>query len=152
MKYLLFTLLSLVLFSCSERSQIRDYYLFSVKPSLKLEIEKLQYDNDSVAVAKETERAEQFISNLPQSLERTLAEQIKSTDSEFIREAKRKAIVDAYSELSATTYFLIRISHDEDFNPNDYINVVKEYGLNSNEVRNFIDEHKLDVFIKSITP
>lgn len=152
MKHLLFILSSLVLFSCSDRSQIRDYYLFSVKPSLKLEIEKMQYDNDSVAVAKETERAERFISNLPQSLERTLAEQIKSNDSEFIREAKRKAIVDAYSELSTTTYFLIRISHDEDFNPNDYINVVKEYGLNSNEVRNFIDEHKLDVFIKSITP
>lgn len=154
---------TLLLFSCT-RKVVSDYYLIRIQmPRLvdgayglkatqpEIDVEHLQYyESDSAAIASETERYDRLVADIPKSRERDLREQIKASDSEYIRSEKERIIAEAYDELLERKYILLRVSHVEGTDLREYLELIREYGLNSEKVRRYVNDNQYDVFMHTI--
>lgn len=154
---------TLMLVSCT-REVVSDYYLVHIQmPRLveganglkatqpKIEVEHLQsYESDSAAIASETERSDRFVADIPKLRERDLREQIKASDSERIRSEKERVIAEAYDEIQERKTILLRVAHAEGAELSEYLELVREYGLNSEKVRRYVSDNQYDVFMHTI--
>lgn len=154
---------TLLLFSCT-RKVVSDYYLIHIQmPRLvdgayglkatqpEIDVEHLRYyESDSAAIASETERSDRFIADIPKSCERDLREQIKASDSEYIRSEKERIIVEVYEELLERKTILLRVSHVEGADLREYLKLVRTHGLNSEKVRRYAIDNQFDVFTHTI--
>jgi len=130
--------------------QVRNYYLISidmprvVKGAFRdrvqegsIRIDNIQrYRNDSIAVAVEKRRSEEFDAHLMQK--------IRECSDDF----KGRAEAEVYAELLGQATILMRISHIRKFDKSQLKKVkdiIIKNGVFSDEVRQYIENNKIDV-------
>ncbi len=137
--------------------KVKEYFLFSYTPAMvhdrggrfvttkpQFKVESLQlYSDDSVAIASEKKRAKDFFEQLPASQEK----EIERTKLEKGEKANLyiPIIIEAYEELAERQLTLIILTHSSGYDPNEFNEKVKEYGINSLELRDYIKKNELEV-------
>lgn len=146
--------------SCDIDKDATDYYLVTVTPPQrtehygithysdpKFEVEGLrQYESDSMALAEQTAKARDGVSFYTEKLESL----IKENPIDDIERMKLNAQIEAMQQLLSQQYTLISFSHNESYDPQEYINFIKEHGLDSKETDEYIGKNGLKVHIYTI--
>ena len=110
------------------------YGSYMTKPKIEV-INLPQYKSDSDAVKKETIEAESFKEGL---LEKFENEDFKD-DNEIINTARRNA----YMSLLDENRMIISITHVRSIDAKEALEIIKEHGLFSDDVKEYAEKHKL---------
>ncbi len=159
----LFILASLLLVSCEDKS-VRDYYLVrytpprvsedmlgrrkATEPEFDLEL-RPHYTSDSLAIASETKRLNEWFEQIPESCEKEI-QRMDSSESPEIQQLKERVIREVYDDFLRSTYYILAFSHSVEYDKSDFLSKVKKYGLPSSELSDYIKKNHLEVSITRI--
>ena len=143
LKYFLI-ICSILLCGCNDGKNdaiVTDYYLLTLGNNF--DIKKLHYENDSTAFAEEMRRSNDFDKMCMEKLEENV-QAMRECEPRTKEYYKAKAFIDAYSSLLKESRILMRIAHAPDYNVDEYIDIVTEKGVYSEESRQYVEKNKID--------
>jgi len=142
----IFIVLFVTIFLCSCHKEVKtSYYLFTFTPSNielsippKVTVKQLNYSNDSIAINSEKNRILSLKEGIIEELSK--GSPIGPAD-DLTQKLNRQALESILSE----THTMMCLSSDENYDPKEFIDIAKKYGVESTEVKNFIEDNKLAV-------
>lgn len=129
---------------------VTDYRVVKVTPPTEnyfggysdpeIEIEAVRrYQNDSIAEVYERKRLEQHRN----FLNRDITKEIESQKDEM----QKQIMIDVYKKMLSQEWTLISITHTRSFDSKPFAKLIKQYGLNSEEVNNYTKRNKIQVSV-----
>lgn len=132
--------------------EVTERYLIKITPPVKqessfgttysdpkVEIEEIDfpYENDSTAVAYESEEYKRFHDYLLENLRSE--DFFKDTDNEFVQQAK----INAYKEKLAEERMILSISHTRSIDKDEFLKLIKKHGILSDKVEEYAVRKKI---------
>lgn len=129
---------------------ITDYRVVKVTPPTEyyvggysdpeIEIEAVRrYQNDSIAEVSERRRLEQH----RDFLNRDITKEIESQKDEM----QKQVMIRVYKKMLSQEWTLISITHTRSFDSKPFAKLIKQYGLDSEEVNNYTRRNKIQVSV-----
>ena len=144
MKRLFIVLFVTILLCSCHKETITSYYLFTYTPpnevitSPKVTVKQLDYSNDSIAIITEKNR---ILSQKKGIIEYLSKEYSKGPAEGLAEKSNRQALESVLSEINT----LMCLTYAEGYEPEEFIEIAKKYGVESKEVKNFIEDNELTV-------
>ncbi|MDY6249532.1 MAG: hypothetical protein SPL64_00300 [Bacteroidaceae bacterium] len=108
----------------------------------KIEIGKVEYATDSIAIVKEKQWAKGRFEGYSKQLEEETAKPIPNDKTKRLEHLMEHEVL---SELMQIEYTLIIISHTRDYNAEDVIKIIKDKGLNWREIEEYQRKHNVNI-------
>lgn len=110
------------------------------KPEIKIEQQR-EYESEDAAYDDISKWVAGKKGNLPDMM----VKEMEGKD-----EMQSKIIQQAFQEMMEKEYILMIFTHTRDYDASEYIEKVKEYGINSDKLKDYIEEHHLTVRMRPI--
>lgn len=113
------------------------------EPSVSIKNLK-EYESDSIAIAAETERMNQYFEGIPKIYEKEMQRiKTKYKDSEF-QDIHINTCREIFDDLAKSEFTLLILTHDSGFDKSELLQLVEKEGCLSTEVSSYCMEHNVE--------
>lgn len=143
-------IIAIIFSSCDTTpDSVTDRYLFRISADNKVEIEKKNYESDSLAIS--TERANYIRQReiLFEEYDKLVRDRFDKNKEQY-SDIEYKARESAYSEMMKEKWLLLFITHSSAVNSEDVLKFVKKNGNDLNKLKEYAVENGFDISMAEI--